>query len=62
MLHSEKNDQHMQVIGLHKNRPAHASKLARFQISYQHMLVSLVACAGKLTRHLVKLLAYAGRV
>ena len=48
------------VIGLHQNRSAHASKLTRFRLSYQHLLVSLPAWAGKPFRNLVNLLAYAG--
>ena len=48
------------VIGLHQNRPAHASKLNRFRLGYQHMLLTLPACAGKLTRNLLNLLSYAG--
>ena len=50
------------VIGLHQNRPAHASKLTRFRLGCQYMLVSLPGCAGKLTRNLVNLLAYEGRL
>ena len=55
----KKNDQHMRVIGLLQNRLAHASKLSRLRVNYQHKLVSLTACAGKLTRNIVNLLAYA---
>ena len=46
----------MQVIGSHQNRPAHASKLTRFPVSYQQMLVSLPAYTIKITRNLVNLL------
>ena len=58
----KKNDQHMRVIGLHQNRPAHTSKLTKFRVSYQHTLVCLPACAGKLTWNLVNLLVYAGQL
>ena len=54
-------DQHMWVIGMHQNRPAHTSKLTWFRVKNQHMLVILHACAGKLTQNLVNLLSYAGR-
>ena len=59
VLHPEKNDQHMQVIGLHQNRPAQASKLTMFRVSNQHMQVSAPACSGKLTQKLVNFLASA---
>ena len=55
----KKIDSLVRVIGLHQKQPAHASKLISFRISYRHMLVGLPVYAGKLTRNLVKLLAYA---
>ena len=57
-----KNNQHIRVISLHQNWPAHAIKLTTFRVSYQHMLVSLPACDGRLTRNLVNLLPYLGKL
>ena len=52
---------HMTCIGLHQNRPAHATKMTRFRVSYQQMLVSLPICVYKLTQNLVNLFAYEDR-
>ena len=38
---------------MHQNRLAHASKMSRFWLSYQRMLVSLPAGAGELIQNLV---------
>ena len=62
LLHSEKKDRHMQVIGLHQNRLVHASKMTRFRVCYQHILDSLPTCIGKLSQNLVNLLALAGQL
>ena len=52
----------MQVIGLHQNRSAHASKVTRFRVTYQHVLVSLPPCAGKLLCNLVSLHVNVGKL
>ena len=52
----------MRFIGSHQRRPAHTSKLTRFRIRHQHMIVSLRVYAGKLTQNLGNLLAYAGQL
>ena len=52
----------MRGFGLHQNRPAHASKLIRFRVIYQHMLVSLLQCTGERFQNLVNLIAYADQL